>query len=98
MDSIYERRMNARAFYEKVKELRSAQRKYDYYFGESNYQDTAEHVQYWQNEKSRLEKEIDAEIERVEDILRKREESRIQIDKAIVMLNDKGFGLIKANQ
>ena len=90
--------MNARAFYEKVKELRSAQRKYDYYFGESNYQDTADHVQYWQNEKSRLEKEIDAEIERVEDILRKREESRKQIYRAIKMLNDKGFGLIEVNK
>lgn len=90
--------MNARAFYEKVKELRSAQRKYDYYLGESNYQDTAERVEYLEKEKSRLEKEIDTEIERVEDILRKREESRIQIDKAIVMLNDKGFGLIEVNQ
>lgn len=90
--------MNARAFYEKVKELRSVQRKYEYYLGESNYQDTADHVQYWQNEKSRLEKEIDAEIERVEDILRKREESRKQIYRAIKMLNDKGFGLIEVNK
>ena len=90
--------MNARAFYETVKELRSAQRKYVYYLGESNYQDTADHVQYWQNEKSRLEKEIDAEIERVEDILRKREESRKQIDSAIKILNDKGFGLIEVNK
>ena len=78
--------------------MRSAQRKCDYYLGESNYQDTADHVQYWQNEKSRLEKEIDAEIERVEDILRKREESRKQIDRAIKMLNDKGFGLVEVNK
>lgn len=90
--------MNARAFYEKVKELRSVQRKYDYYLSESNYQDTADHVPYWQKEKSRLEKEIDAEIERVEDILRKREESRKQIDRAIKILNDKGFGLIEVNK
>ena len=54
--------------------------------------------QYWLEEKQRLESEIDAEIDRVEEILRKREESRKQIDNAIKMLNDKGFGLIEVNK
>lgn len=83
--------MNARAFYEKVKEMRKAQQCC------ISVTDKTE-KQYWLEEKQRLESEIDAEIDRVEEILRKREESRKQIDNAIKILNDKGFGLIEVNK
>ena len=83
--------MTARAFYGKVKEMRRAQQC-------CNAVTDKTEKQYWLEEKQRLESEIDAEIDRVEEILRKREESRKQIDNAIKMLNDKGFGLIGVNK
>ena len=49
--------------------------------------------QNWIEIRNRLENEIDAEIERVEEILRKKEKSKKQIDNAVKLLNEKGFAL-----
>lgn len=85
--------MNARAFYELTKEMRNAQRMY---FSAKDSKDK----QYWLVKSKSLEGKIDAEIDRVEAILAKKnkEEKIVQKDetigRAIKMLNDKGFGLV----
>lgn len=88
--------MNARAFYEKVKELRSAQRKVEYFAKEPNAEPSL--LTYWSNQKASLEKEIDDEITRVEGILRQQEKDNHNIKRAIKLLNDKGFELEQVKQ
>lgn len=78
--------MNARKFYDKVSEMRIAQKK-------CLECTDMKQKQNWIEIRNRLENEIDAEIERVEEILRKKEKSKKQIDNAVKLLNEKGFAL-----
>lgn len=82
--------MNPREFYETVKSMRSAQRKVDEWYKNGEHDSSGS---YWFREKARLEKTIDAEIERVEDILRKKKEAQNKVKNIVKTLNDKGFGL-----
>lgn len=80
--------MNARKFYDKVSEMRIAQK-------QCLTCTDMTMKQRWIDIRNQLEKEIDAEIERVDKILEKKEKSKRQIDTAIKLLNEKGFELEK---
>ena len=78
--------MNPRAFYETVKAMRAAQLKA-----------ASCKSEYWNRETARLESIIDGEIERVEEILRQKEEPRQKVGRVIDALNARDFGLEKVS-
>lgn len=81
--------MTPRAFYELVKDLRKAQRE----------SQEEKHTNFDAISKSKhFEAMVDAEIDRVEKILAKREEASKVMDKAVKLLERKGFEVVEDNR
>lgn len=84
--------MTPRKFYDTVKAMREAQRRTESSEGWDVSKETLA------EERRTLEGIIDAEIERVEKILARKEESREKIRKAVNMFREKGISLEPVNE